>query len=92
MTHNLTLSIITSFLGAHFTVKDQCWALAVESCLRSLMHAFCVHDHHDEKELERLMKAVCHAGIIPVIITCPFQNQVYDVSRNVSMAESWSAR
>ncbi|KAK2167667.1 hypothetical protein LSH36_25g01011 [Paralvinella palmiformis] len=68
-------------LGVHFSLKDQCWALAVESCLRSLMHAFCVHDHHDEKELEKILKSVCFTGRVPVIITCPFQNKVYDVAR-----------
>jgi len=84
--YRLIIACYLSHSGVHFSLKDQCWALAVESCLRSLMHAFCVHDHHDEKELEKILKSVCFTGRVPVIITCPFQNKVYDVARYVSMA------
>ena len=48
------------------------WARAVESCLKSLVHAFCVHDHHDEKELEAIFSAVVPSGRKPSTITNAF--------------------
>lgn len=58
--------------GASFQLKDQSWALAVESCLRSLIHCFVCDNHKDEKLLEQIFTEV---GIRrrPPIITCKFK-------------------
>ena len=32
--------------GANLSLREPVWARAIESCLKSLVHAFCVHDHY----------------------------------------------
>ena len=54
------------------------WARAIESCLKSLVHAFCVHDHHDEKELESIFAAVVPPGRKPPTITNQFAVRLED--------------
>ena len=54
------------------------WACAIESCLKSLVHAFCVHDHHDEKELESIFAAVVPPGRKPPTITNQFAVRLED--------------
>ena len=44
----------------YLKLTDVRWALGVEVCLKSLIHSFCCHDHHDAKILQRMM-----AGIYP---------------------------
>ena len=44
--------------GACLNLKEQKWAVAVEVCLGGMLTAFCVNDHHDEKQLEKIMRQV----------------------------------
>nr|QIC49993.1 structural maintenance of chromosomes protein 6 [Actinia equina] len=69
-------------IGAHLTLKDQKWALAVESCLKGLAWAFCCHDNHDQQMLRQMMLQVCPKNNVPQIIISRFQDHVYDVSHN----------
>ncbi|XP_078678756.1 structural maintenance of chromosomes protein 6-like [Branchiostoma floridae x Branchiostoma belcheri] len=69
-------------LGSCISLRDQELALAVESCLKTLMFAFCANDHHDEKVLERIMRGVCPDGKRPPIIISRFHERPYDVSAN----------
>ncbi|CAL1548056.1 unnamed protein product [Lymnaea stagnalis] len=69
-------------LGACFDLVDHKWALAVESCLKSLVSSFVCHDHHDEMILEDIFKRDQRSrNSRPTIITSQFVNEVYDVSR-----------
>ncbi|XP_076440367.1 structural maintenance of chromosomes protein 6-like isoform X2 [Babylonia areolata] len=68
-------------LGGCFQLKDQSWAVAVECCLRALIHSFVCHDHHDEKLLEQIFQQELGNRRRPAIITCPFKDVVHDVSR-----------
>ncbi|XP_070194388.1 structural maintenance of chromosomes protein 6-like isoform X1 [Littorina saxatilis] len=68
-------------LGACFQLRDQTWALALEVCLRALIHTFVCHDHHDEKLLEQIFQQELGNRRRPAIITCPFKNTVHDISR-----------
>lgn len=69
-----TLIVLSlSRTGANIKLRDQRWALGIESCLKSqLIHSFCVNDHHDEKELEKILTSVCPKGKKPTIITSMF--------------------
>ncbi|XP_020912192.1 structural maintenance of chromosomes protein 6 [Exaiptasia diaphana] len=66
-------------IGGHLTLRDQKWALSVESCIKGLAWAFCCHDNHDEQALKRIMHDVCPKNTIPQIIISKFQER-YDVS------------
>ncbi|KFQ34223.1 Structural maintenance of chromosomes protein 6, partial [Merops nubicus] len=65
-------------IGAFIHPKDAELTLAVESCLKSLVQAFCCDNHSDERTLQRLMSKYSH-GFRPQIIVNKFQNEVYDV-------------
>ncbi|XP_035666452.1 structural maintenance of chromosomes protein 6-like isoform X3 [Branchiostoma floridae] len=69
-------------LGSCISLRDPELALAVESCLKNLMFAFCANDHHDERVLEGIMKQVCPQGRRPSIIISRFHERPYDVSTN----------
>lgn len=69
-------------IGAHLALKDQKWALAVESCLKKLGWAYCCHDNHDQQVLKQLFFQVCPNDNVPPIIVSRFQNDVHDVSAN----------
>ena len=45
----------------------------MEGCLRSLIHCFVCHDHHDEKLLEQIFQQELGNRRRPAIITCPFR-------------------
>ncbi|NXW63626.1 SMC6 protein, partial [Eurystomus gularis] len=66
-------------LGAFIHPKDAELTLAVESCLKSLVQAFCCDNHSDERTLQELMSKYYPRGYRPQIIVNKFQNQVYDV-------------
>ncbi|KAM8810276.1 structural maintenance of chromosomes protein 6 [Eudromia elegans] len=66
-------------LGAFIHLKDAELALAVESCLKSLVLAFCCDNHDDERNLQMLMSKYYPPGFRPQIIVNKFQNKVYDV-------------
>ncbi|XP_071999719.1 structural maintenance of chromosomes protein 6 [Engystomops pustulosus] len=68
-------------LGACIRLKDPQLALAVESCLKSLLQAFCCDNHQDERTLQSIMIKVFPHGHRPQIIVNEFRNEVYDVSR-----------
>lgn len=59
--------------GAHLTLKDDRWALAVESCIKKFGWAFCCHDNHDQQVLKQLFMQVCSKDSIPTIIVSRFQ-------------------
>ena len=54
-------------------MKDQKWALAVESCIKKFGWAFCCHDSHDQQVLRQLFQQVCGKDNIPTIIVSRFQ-------------------
>ncbi|XP_009640087.1 structural maintenance of chromosomes protein 6 isoform X2 [Egretta garzetta] len=66
-------------LGAFIHPKDAELTLAVESCLKSLVQAFCCDNHSDERALQLLMSKYYPHGFRPQIIVNKFQNKVYDV-------------
>ncbi|XP_066453092.1 structural maintenance of chromosomes protein 6 [Eleutherodactylus coqui] len=68
-------------LGACIRLKDPQLALAVESCLKSLLLAFCCDNHQDERMLQSLMSKVFPHGQRPQIIVNEFRNQMYNVSQ-----------
>ncbi|NXN74821.1 SMC6 protein, partial [Himantopus himantopus] len=66
-------------LGAFIHPKDAELTLAIESCLKSLVQAFCCDNHSDERTLQLLMSKYYPQGFRPQIIVNKFQNKVYDV-------------
>uniref|UniRef100_A0A8C0G7B6 Structural maintenance of chromosomes protein 6 n=1 Tax=Chelonoidis abingdonii TaxID=106734 RepID=A0A8C0G7B6_CHEAB len=66
-------------LGAFISLKDAELTLAVETCLKSLLQAFCCDNHHDERMLQTLMSKFYSSGYRPQIIVSRFRNEVYDV-------------
>ncbi|NXF80743.1 SMC6 protein, partial [Sclerurus mexicanus] len=66
-------------VGAFIHVKDPELTLAVEACLKGLVHAFCCDNHSDEKTLQLLMSKHYPPGQRPQIIVNRFQNKMYDV-------------
>ncbi|XP_064002481.1 structural maintenance of chromosomes protein 6 [Pogoniulus pusillus] len=68
-------------LGAFIHPKDAELTLAIESCLKSLVQAFCCDNHNDERTLQQLMSEYYPRGSRPQIIVNKFRNNVYDVRR-----------
>ncbi|NXG00563.1 SMC6 protein, partial [Sakesphorus luctuosus] len=66
-------------IGAFIHAKDPELTLAVEACLKSLVHAFCCDSHSDERTLQLLMSKHYPPGHRPQIIVNKFQNKMYDV-------------
>ncbi|KAB1267153.1 Structural maintenance of chromosomes protein 6 [Camelus dromedarius] len=67
-------------LGACIHLRDPELALAIESCLKGLLQAYCCHNHADERVLQALMKKFYLPGTSrPQIIVSEFRNEVYDV-------------
>ncbi|XP_072714621.1 structural maintenance of chromosomes protein 6 [Ciconia boyciana] len=66
-------------LGAFIHPRDAELTLAVESCLKSLVQAFCCDNHSDERTLQLLMSKYYPHGFRPQIIVNKFQNNIYDV-------------
>uniref|UniRef100_A0A8C6B070 Structural maintenance of chromosomes protein 6 n=1 Tax=Monodon monoceros TaxID=40151 RepID=A0A8C6B070_MONMO len=67
-------------LGACIHLRDTELALAIESCLKGLLQAYCCHNHADERVLQALMKRFYSPGTSrPQIIVSEFRNEVYDV-------------
>ncbi|NWI80438.1 SMC6 protein, partial [Dryoscopus gambensis] len=67
-------------LGALIHPKDPELILAIESCLKSLLQAFCCDNHSDERTLQFLMSKYFAHGLRPPIIVNKFQNKIYDTS------------
>ncbi|MEE6476873.1 hypothetical protein FKM82_011251 [Ascaphus truei] len=68
-------------LGACIRLKDPQLALAVESCLKALLQAFCCDNHKDERMLQSLMAKHFPPGLRPQIIVYEFRNEVYNVGQ-----------
>ncbi|NWU24222.1 SMC6 protein, partial [Dyaphorophyia castanea] len=68
-------------LGALIHPKDPELILAIESCLKSLLQAFCCDNHSDERTLQFLMSKYFTRGHRPQIIVNKFQNKIYDTSQ-----------
>ncbi|KAM7061532.1 structural maintenance of chromosomes protein 6 isoform 1-T3 [Acridotheres tristis] len=68
-------------LGALIHPKDPELILAIESCLKSLLQAFCCDNHSDERTLQFLMSKYYTRGYRPQIIVNKFQNKIYDTSQ-----------
>ncbi|XP_058144077.2 structural maintenance of chromosomes protein 6 isoform X3 [Dasypus novemcinctus] len=67
-------------LGACIHLRDPELALAIESCLKGLLQAYCCHNHADERVLQALMKKFYSPGTSrPQIIVSEFRNDMYDV-------------
>uniref|UniRef100_A0A2K6KXI9 Structural maintenance of chromosomes protein 6 n=1 Tax=Rhinopithecus bieti TaxID=61621 RepID=A0A2K6KXI9_RHIBE len=67
-------------LGACIHLRDPELALAIESCLKGLLQAYCCHNHADESVLQALMKRFYLPGTSrPQIIVSEFRNEIYDV-------------
>ncbi|MXQ87792.1 hypothetical protein E5288_WYG018072 [Bos mutus] len=67
-------------LGACIHLRDPELALAIESCLKGLLQAYCCHNHADERVLQALMKKFYSPGTSrPQIIVSEFRNEMYDV-------------
>ncbi|NXF93268.1 SMC6 protein, partial [Eubucco bourcierii] len=66
-------------LGAFIHPKDAELTLAIESCLKGLVQAFCCDNHSDERTLQQMMSKYYSHGNRPQIIVNKFQNNVYDV-------------
>ncbi|GAB0185546.1 structural maintenance of chromosomes protein 6 [Grus japonensis] len=66
-------------LGAFIHPKDAELTLAIESCLKSLVQAFCCDNHSDERALQLLMSKYYPHGFRPQIIVNKFRNTVHDV-------------
>uniref|UniRef100_G3T052 Structural maintenance of chromosomes protein 6 n=1 Tax=Loxodonta africana TaxID=9785 RepID=G3T052_LOXAF len=67
-------------LGACIHLRDPELALAIESCLKGLLQAYCCHNHADERVLQALMKRFYAPGTSrPQIIVSEFRNEMYDV-------------
>ncbi|XP_053793288.1 structural maintenance of chromosomes protein 6 isoform X1 [Vidua chalybeata] len=68
-------------LGALIHPKDPELILAIESCLKGLLQAFCCDNHSDERTLQLLMSKYYTRGHRPQIIVNKFQNRIYDTSQ-----------
>uniref|UniRef100_A0A8C5R571 Structural maintenance of chromosomes protein 6 n=1 Tax=Leptobrachium leishanense TaxID=445787 RepID=A0A8C5R571_9ANUR len=66
-------------LGACIRLKDPDLALAIESCLKGLLMAFCCDNHQDERTLQSIMSSMYTHGQRPQIIVNEFANEVYNV-------------
>ncbi|XP_067219479.1 structural maintenance of chromosomes protein 6-like [Chanodichthys erythropterus] len=67
-------------LGFCIRLRDPELGLAVESCLKSLMLAFCCDNYADERELQRIMSRFFQHGRRTQIIISTFTNTLYNVS------------
>ncbi|XP_051552913.1 structural maintenance of chromosomes protein 6-like [Myxocyprinus asiaticus] len=75
-------------LGYCIRLRDPELDLAVESCLKALMLAFCCDNHSDERVLQGIMNRCFQQGRRPQIIVSKFTNMLYDVdSRAVNHSE-----
>ncbi|XP_025065793.1 structural maintenance of chromosomes protein 6-like isoform X1 [Alligator sinensis] len=68
-------------VGAFIRLKDAELALAVESCLKNLLLAFCCDNHNDERTLLTLMSGCYASGIRPQIIVNRFRDEIYEVTQ-----------
>uniref|UniRef100_A0A4W4GKD9 Structural maintenance of chromosomes protein 6 n=1 Tax=Electrophorus electricus TaxID=8005 RepID=A0A4W4GKD9_ELEEL len=67
-------------LGYCIRLRDAELCLAVESCLKSLLFAFCCDNYMDEKVLQLLMSKAFSQERRPQIIVSEFTDTLYDIS------------
>ncbi|XP_031437690.1 structural maintenance of chromosomes protein 6-like [Clupea harengus] len=67
-------------LGYCIRLKDSSLALAVESCLKSLMMAFCCDNHRDERHLQALTMRYLKDKR-PTIIVSQFSDAPYNITQ-----------
>nr|DBA25753.1 TPA: hypothetical protein GDO54_010103 [Pyxicephalus adspersus] len=77
-------------LGSCIRLKDPQLDLAVESCLKALLLAFCCDNHQDERTLQNLMSKEFPRGQRPLIIVNEFRDRVYN--NNVEAREVMQKR
>ncbi|XP_069053662.1 structural maintenance of chromosomes protein 6 [Lepisosteus oculatus] len=65
-------------IGFCIRLKYPDLALAVESCLKGLMMAFCCDNYNDEKTLQTIMSRYYNHGRRPQIIVSAFSNTEYN--------------
>ncbi len=77
-------------IGSLIKLKDYRWATAVEQLAKkSFLFSFVAHNHVDAALLKRMVKDIYRQGPTPQVIVSPFQDTVYDVSRNVRGWGGW---
>ncbi|KAL2082375.1 hypothetical protein ACEWY4_022193 [Coilia grayii] len=67
-------------VGHYIHLKDPSLALAVESCLKSLVTAFCCDNHKDERLLQTLATKLMKENR-PQLIVSTFSDKVYNISQ-----------
>lgn len=77
--------------GVCMSLKNPSLAVAVESCLRSFMKAFCCDNYHDEAVLQDLMSPYYPRGKRPPIIVCPFTKEVYNTEERSAAGKKMSS-
>ena len=79
--------------GANLSLREPMWARAIESCLKSLVHAFCVHDHYAVFQ-ERIWawESRCGRVRLRVVWRASFMRSVCTTTMLCFRSESESAR
>lgn len=83
----LLFNLCARSAGVCMSLKNPSLAVAVESCLRSLVKAFCCDNYHDEALLQELMSRYYPRGKRPQIIVCPFTKEVYNTEERSAAGE-----
>ncbi|XP_016981507.2 structural maintenance of chromosomes protein 6 [Drosophila rhopaloa] len=69
-------------LGQYISAPNPKYRDLVENQLMSCLRSYIVSSDKERKSLRDLLQNKFHGGNIPTIITSPFTDRVYDVSRN----------
>lgn len=72
-------------------MKDPSLAMAVESCLRSFMKAFCCDNYKDEAVLQQLMRRHYPQGNRPQIIVSLFSTKIYNTHGRSAVFQAFCA-
>ncbi|XP_020623366.1 structural maintenance of chromosomes protein 6-like isoform X3 [Orbicella faveolata] len=72
-------------IGLHLKLKDEKWSRAIESCLKKFGYGFCVVNFKDLKVLKSIITQTTNFS--PVVVICPFQQTVYNVSSHKPKCE-----
>ncbi|XP_022796486.1 structural maintenance of chromosomes protein 6-like [Stylophora pistillata] len=73
-------------IGRHVHLKDNKWMKAIESCLGRYGSGFAVCNFRDYNVLNAIIKKCCKQ-FFPVVIMCPFEEKLYDVSQHKTRCE-----
>ena len=69
-------------IGACIKLREESWAVPVETCLKGLAFSFCCNDTHDASVLRELMKELYEKNRMPQVVVSRYQDTYYDISRN----------